>query len=375
MARRPPDAVLPWRHWSDTTLDLVITAVVTTGTLVPVLLPRPHGAAVAAALLASVPVFWRRRCTIPAGFVVAAATTWLSAENDLPPLPLGALVLTYTLAAQPSPARRLAGVAVGGVLLLVSLILPGEELIDSGYIGMFFATAYALGTGGRARRARIGVLEERARRLEEERAAAAARERTRIARDMHDVVTHSVGLMVVQAESGALLVDRSPERAVEAFDAIADRGRDAIAQLRFVLDALRSDDPPPARRAQPGLPAVPDLVAAARHAGVEVALVTEGEAREPRSEVGVAAYRIVQEALTNVLRHARAEHAAVTVRWEEDRLSVEVRDDGRGPAPAGGGSGHGLVGMRERVAACGGTLRIGPESGRRGFVVHATFPI
>ncbi|TMR35170.1 sensor histidine kinase, partial [Actinomadura geliboluensis] len=125
----------------------------------------------------------------------------------------------------------------------------------------------------------------------------------------------------------------------------------------------------------PGLPAVPDLVAAARHAGVEVALVTEGEAREPRSEVGVAAYRIVQEALTNVLRHARAEHAAVTVRWEEDRLSVEVRDDGRGPAPAGGGSGHGLVGMRERVAACGGTLRIGPESGRRGFVVHATFPI
>jgi signal transduction histidine kinase len=191
---------------------------------------------------------------------------------------------------------------------------------------------------------------------------------------MHDILTHSVGLMVVQAEAGPLMLRSDPVRAEAAFDAIADTGRDALTQLRTLLGALRPGENGH-REPQPGLAALPDLVERTGQAGLEVTLTSDGVPRRVAADVDVAAYRIVQEALTNVLRHADAHTARVRLRWAETVLEVEIADDGRGAGGAGGagGGGHGLIGMRERASACGGTLRAGPGNG--GFVVAAALPV
>jgi signal transduction histidine kinase len=209
-------------------------------------------------------------------------------------------------------------------------------------------------------------VDERARRLEEERAAAVAEERTRIARDMHDIVTHSVGLMVVQAEAGPLVLRSDPARAEAAFQAISDTGREAIGQLRQILGTLRGTV---AREPQPGLDATPDLLERARQAGLAVSVEESGDRRPVPAAVDIAAYRIIQECLTNTLRHAAARTVRLCLGWSERALTIEVADDGRGATALR--EGHGIVGMRERVGACGGTLAIDP----RGFTVTATLPI
>jgi signal transduction histidine kinase len=187
---------------------------------------------------------------------------------------------------------------------------------------------------------------------------------------MHDIVTHSVGLMVVQAEAGPLVIRTDPARAEAAFDAIADTGRGALAQLRGALGALRSDGNG-VREPRPGLDALPGLIERTRRAGLHVNLTSDGAPRPVTANVDVAAYRIVQEALTNVMRHADARAVQVRLRWVDTALEVEVADDGKGADGVTGG--RGLVGMRERTAACGGTLQAGP--GREGFVVAATLPV
>ncbi|GIH80945.1 sensor histidine kinase [Planobispora longispora] len=334
------------------------------------------------ALGASVPLLWRRKAPVPTASAVCAATTGLALAHALPPLPYGALVAVYTVAAFSARRERLLGGAAGAVLLAMSLAVPGESPDSFGYVGMAFVAACALGTGARARRAEIAALEERTRRLEEERTAIAAQERMRIARDMHDVLTHSVGVMVVQADAGSLAVRADPDRAEAALEAIARTGREAVGQLRRVLGALRSGDgaglaPPP------GLGEVERLVGQVRETGLEVAVEVLGEAGPVPADVGMAAYRLVQESLTNTLRHAGATAVRVRLSWSPDALRIEVTDDGRGPAPGGNAAGHGLIGMRERVEACGGTLRTGPgrggpEQGERaggGFTVTATLPL
>ncbi|MBG0816102.1 sensor histidine kinase [Planomonospora sp. ID82291] len=377
--------------------DAAITGAVAAATLWAALRWGQGGPwAAALGLGASAPLFWRRRAPVGTGAVVGAATTGLALAHALPPLPYGALVSLYTVAALSPPRRRLLSVAGGGVLLVASLAVPGESPDAFGYVGMAFAVAYALGTGARARRAEIAVLAERTRRLEEERAAVAAGERTRIARDMHDVLTHSVGIMVVQADAGFLVTRTDPGRAEAAFEAIAETGREAIVQLRRVLGALRSDGdgraggrvggsdgggraggraggtapvPPP------GLASLDRLAGQFGKAGLEVTVESRGEAGPVPADVDIAAYRIVQESLANTLRHAGASTARVRLRWSPAELRIEVTDDGRGTAPAGT-PGHGLIGMRERVVACGGTLRAGPrEGGDGGFAVTATLPV
>lgn len=344
-------------------VDAGVTALVTAATVLPTLLPEPQPWwAVVLAVLASVPVLWRRRAPVRVAVVVGVAMTGLVVWQA-PLLPYGPLVAVYTIAALSPPVLRLLSIPVVGVAVVASL-LPAHEGEDTyRLLGTAFAAAYALGASTRAR-------VERVRRLEQERETAAARERTRIARDMHDIVTHSVGLMVVQAEAGPLVTRSDPARADAAFDAIADTGRGALTQLRGLLTTLRTaggDHDP-----QPGLAALPELVARTGHTGLAVTLTADGEPRPVTADVGVATYRIVQEALTNVLRHADADTAHVRLRWTATALEVEVTDDGRAvhASPVGG---HGLAGMRERVAACGGTLRAGPDT--RGFVVAATLPV
>lgn len=323
-------------------MRLVLTAVVVIATVVPVAI-MAGWVAVVLAVLASAPVYWVFRKPLLVGAIVGVATTVLAAFFVAPLITAGPLLAIYVIAASSPPVWRVACVVVTVAGVTVSLAIPGESDLDTyRYLAVAYVGAYALGTNTRARRAQAE--------------AAAARERTRIAREMHDVITHSVGMMVVQAEAGPLVVRSDPDRAIGAFDAIASTGRGAVAQLREVVHALRS----------PGVSQLPELVTGV--ASLEVV----GEPRSLPSEVDATVYRIVQESLTNAMRHASASRIEVRVRWQERTVGVDVVDDGRGPA---GSQGFGLLGMRERVAACGGTVRTGPGPGGVGFAVHAVLPI
>lgn len=350
--------------------------VVVLATVLPTLLPPRPWWFVLLAVLGSAPLLWRHAAMLPVGLVVGAATTALVLSyRSLPSTPLlllpyGALVWTYTFAAARTSTRlRAVGLACLMAGVPVSLILPHENLETYRYITMAFIAAYALGASVRARREQHAAEDERALRLAEERAAAITRERTRIARDMHDIVTHSVGLIVVQAEAGPLIVRSDPAKAEAVFDAIGEAGRDAITQLRVILRTLRGQT---VREPQPGIEAVPSLVARARQAGLDAILEEHGTPQELPVAVGIAAYRIIQEALTNVVRHAAASTARVRVGWTPIMLTVEVTDDGRGREHVGGlREGHGIVGMRERAESCGGMLSVDPDV----FTVTASLPI
>ena len=199
---------------------------------------------------------------------------------------------------------------------------------------------------------------------------AVAEERLRIARELHDAVGHDVSLMVVQAQAvGATTSDRGVR---EATDAIADLGRRTMAEMHRTLRVLRDDDA--ARSPQPSLEALDEVLDRARAAGVDVRIAMEGPARPLDPALEASAYRIVQEAVTNVVRHARGGPATVTVRYGPDALELLVADEGAaGAARNGAAGGHGLVGMRERVALFGGTLEAGPRDDR-GFAVRAVLP-
>ncbi|WP_426512232.1 sensor histidine kinase [Dactylosporangium sp. McL0621] len=347
-------------------LDLLIAAAVAAATMFPAVwyLPFDPGTLLLG-LLASAPLVWRRRAPVVVALVTGIATTWLSLLNVLPDMPYGQLVATYTWAELAAPAWRIAAIVLTTAGVGISLVLPQENPPSFGYVGLMFVTAYALGAGVRARRDRIAFLEERTRRLTEEQAAAATNERARIARDMHDVLAHSVGLMVVQAEGGASVVRTDAGRAEAAFDAIAETGREALVQLRHALGVLREREPEPA-----ALEAIPSLVERARRTGLDVRL-ERGAVPTLDPRVGATAFRVVQEALTNVVKHAGARRVVVSLASDEGGFAVTVRDDGRGGAAV---FGHGLSGMLERVQAVGGQLRTGPRTDGPGFEVAATLP-
>jgi signal transduction histidine kinase len=352
------------------------------------------------AAVASLPLIWRRRYPLPVTVVLGIGTVGLAWGHAIEQVPFGQLVATYTFASLSTPAGRLTGVLGTVIGVFLSLVIPGTPVTALPAIGTAFTGAYALGTGVRARRDRIALLEERTRRLAEEQVAAAAQERERIARDMHDILAHSVSLIVVQAEAGPVVLRSDPDRAEAAFDTIAATGREALAQLRRALGVLRADEA--SRHPQPDLGGLPALAQAGREAGLEVSLEQHGGPRPVPAEVESAAYRVVQESLTNVIKHARASRVWIRLDWDGEGLRVDVRDDGQGrgdaggsdgrvrdhragPAPSGGNGrasgppdgaagGQGLVGMRERVAACGGRLSTGPGPDGSGFRVAAVLP-
>ena len=245
------------------------------------------------------------------------------------------------------------------------------------------AAAVALGLYFAARRATLDALHERAERMDRERELladrAVAEERVRIAQELHDVVAHNVSLIVVKAQAlGATVPD---ERVAEATDGIADLGRQTMAEMHRTLALLRTTGDDAAERApQPGLANLDRLLEQSRAAGLDVRLAVEGEPRELSQSLDLSAFRIVQEALTNVRKHAGPAQASVTVGYRPRALELSVVDSGdRGSAPAGAtaapaaAGGHGLVGMRERAAMFGGTLVARPRDGR-GFEVNAVLP-
>ncbi|MDI2127772.1 sensor histidine kinase [Yinghuangia seranimata] len=344
----------------------------------------------------SLPLIWRRRFPFSVAMVVAVSAIGYDRVPALPSqhLQYGALIAVYTVADRgPDVIRRWIP-----LLSVAGLLASGLDVSDLVYGNMFpllsLLAAYVLGCSTRTRRIHAATLEERAaqlvraRDLEADRAA--LRERERIAREMHDILGHAVSLMVVQAEAGAAVVHRDPDRAVAVFDAIADAGRDAMAQLRRLLGLLSDPDGGPragvdeaaARAPQAGVDTLPDLLARVRDAGLRVSFTETGPARPLPPDVSLAVYRLVQESLTNTVRHAHARHADVTLSWTPGRLDVEVRDDGTGPAAGAGaaksstsGGGHGLAGLAHRVQAAGGTLHTGPGEDGRGFRVAARLPL
>ena len=202
---------------------------------------------------------------------------------------------------------------------------------------------------------------------------AVAEERRRIARELHDVVAHSVSVMTVQAGAVRRLLRPDQERERQALEVIEATGREALTEMRRLVGLLREQGAMPEFAPQPSMRTVDVLVGTVREAGLPVELEIEGEPQELAPGVDLSAYRVIQEALTNALRYAGPAHAWVTVRWLRDALELEIANDGRSE-PGSTGGGHGLAGVRERVALVGGTVDSGPRDGG-GFVVRAHLPL
>jgi signal transduction histidine kinase len=300
---------------------------------------------------------------------------------------VGAMVATYSVAAYGAGRTPVVGALfITGVIAMVAAAAVGSDtdatLGDLAAAVLVFLTAWVLGDRMRTRRAYTAALEERARRLEQEREAqakaAVREERTRIARELHDVVAHNVSVIVVQATAAGRVLDADdadPVGVREALGTIEATGRAALTELRTVLGALRTDQDDQGRTPQPGLAKLPELVQRTRQAGLPVELRIQGEPLELPPGVDLSAYRIVQEALTNALKHASPTSATVLVRYQPNSLGLQVSNDDRGASPTDRDrGGQGLVGMRERVLLFGGDFQAGPQAGG-GYRVQASFPL
>ncbi|NEK59853.1 sensor histidine kinase [Geodermatophilus sabuli] len=346
-----------------------------------------QGPAVVVGLLLTIPLAWRRRRPVPAAAtVVAAGLLELAVVDEFLPANVSALVMVHALAAYAPRWAGRAGLALG----LLGAVLAGlryfatnatDALVPSvGSIGVAVVAAWALGDLRRARLRRLDDLHERARLLELERAAemrlAATAERARIAREMHDVVAHSLSVVIAQADGGRYAGRTDPDAATGALEAIAATGRQALTDMRGLLGVLREDGREE-YAPQPDVSAVAGLVEEVRASGLDVDLLVEGVPQPLPAGPQLAAYRIVQESLTNVLKHAGpAGRAWVRLHWRPDGLEVAVLDDGRGASAAmvsSDGQGQGVLGMRERARLHGGRLDAGPRAGG-GFGVHALLP-
>lgn len=345
----------------------------------------PSGSRSAALLFApatTVPLAWRRRAPLAALAVIAAAVVAQSLVAA-PPVSFGtflALMLaTYSVAAHGDRREALVGAAIGAVAASVQgLREPGDaSAFEVVYGIVYFGGAWVLGRALRRRRLATVELRDRAARLEHEREAraraAVAEERGRIARELHDVIAHSMSVIVVQAGAAEQILEGDPARAREALGSIRRAGNDALEEMRRLLGILRRDDEELTLAPQPSIARLEELLGQTQAGGLPVELVVDGQPRQLAPGVELTAYHIVQEALTNSRKHAGAAHAQVIVRYAPDALELDVVDDGRAAQP-GEGTGHGLVGMRERAALYGGVLKAGarPEGG---FAVHARLPL
>ncbi|GAA3431679.1 sensor histidine kinase [Kutzneria kofuensis] len=326
--------------------------------------PQFDALGVAWMLSGAVPLFWRNRWPYMV-YVISTvlAFSYLYSGNPFAPTPLFPALALYTLAKRVGPLRS----SIAGLVLIVGFVaaqfVTGGDMTDVRYV-FFVPVAVSIGVASRyvraSRRSQHEVFEERARRVAEE-------ERLRIAREVHDVVAHSLAMINVQAGVGAHVADRRPEEAKQALLAIKEASRAALVDLRATLGVLRSGED---RAPAPSLSRLDELLGSARGAGLSVEV--SGEPGDLPAPVDSTAYRIVQEALTNTVRHA-VDARTVSVRFSRDDgcLTVEVRDDGR---PVQTEPGNGVRGMRERALALGGTL-LAQSRDEGGFVVRAELPL
>ncbi|MFE5921748.1 sensor histidine kinase [Streptomyces sp. NPDC056468] len=346
---------------------------------------RPDALGWTLLLAAHVPLVWRRRRPLLVLLVaMVCIAPYHALENNHAAPIFATMVVLYTIAATGTVRRTLlTGAAVLGVTLILNALTNPDGTVELLRIsGWVFAFLFC-GIDVRYYRRYVAAIVERAERAErtreEEARRRVAEERLRIARDLHDLLAHSITLIGVQTSVAAHVLAADPERLnreaiAKSLDDIAGTCRTARGELRTTLELLREQGAVgEARGPLPGLDGVPDLVAAARLAGARVA--SEVRVREAPPAVGAAAYRIVQEALTNVVRHAGPEPAVRVELYEEQgALRVSVTDDGSCPAPRAPVPGYGLVGMRERARSVGGTLDAGPGD-EGGFRVSAVLPV
>jgi signal transduction histidine kinase len=334
-------------------------------------------------LVTTVPLVWRRRAPVVVLLVVLAGFT-IGDEAygiaDAAGSPFAGLLLALYSAGAYADRRgaRIAGAVLAAYLGLM-LVTSETPIGDFFFIGGIMFGVFGAANVVRSRQQLAADLAARTVELEHEREETAklavAEERARIARELHDVVAHNVSVMVVQAGAERrALGDERPETA-EVLETIEQTGRAALAEMRRLLGMLRRSDDELALAPQPTLDRVDDLVAQVRDAGMPVELRVEGERRPLPAGVDLSAYRIVQEALTNALKHAGPARARVTVRYGREELDIEIADDGAARAQTNGDAGgHGLVGMRERVLLFGGDLDAGHGRGG-GYTVRARLPL
>ena len=333
-------------------------------------------------LFTTIPIALRRYRPLTVLAVTVIAETLLLIFRPGAGAPVGVIVALYTVAAYCERRVSIRAAALAALPITVAVIVnngahTGQVIPELAV----FAIAWVVGDNIRTRRAYLAELEARAARLERERENKADRavieERARIARELHDVIAHNVSVMVVQAAAGEDVFDEDPGKARESLAAVASTGRAALTELRRLLGVIRAEDDrgDTAFAPQPGLERIDELIGQVREAGLPVELSVLGEARPLPEGVGLCAYRIVQEALTNTLKHAHASTAQVHLRYVADALELQVLDDGRGTTSLNGEiDGQGLIGMRERVALFGGELTAEPRSGR-GYEIRARLPL
>ncbi|MFI1334033.1 sensor histidine kinase [Streptomyces sp. NPDC020845] len=345
----------------------------------------------AVAVLASAPLALRRRYPLAVLWIVTVAVALTPTET--PRITSYACVIAAYGAAAYSPYRVATLASLPVAVFALSRLADGSlPVVQNEYVPLLILVPIVVAANGlRTWQLRAGESHARMSALERERAEelrrAAEQERARIARELHDVVTHNVSVMIIQAGAARKVMAATPDRAREALLAVEASGRAAMAELRHAMGLLTMDDGArggasdkaeatsdlaPDLAPQPGLGQLDALVARVREAGLPVELTVSGTPRPVPSGVGLAAYRVVQEALTNTVKHAAGSKAAVTVDYGDDRLRVAVTDTGGTPsASAAAGGGRGLIGLRERLAVYGGTLHTGPRPGG-GYRVEAT---
>jgi signal transduction histidine kinase len=343
----------------------------------------PRGSGVAWTALSCVPLVFRSRWPLPVVVLTLAVDlTAMAVVPDRVSTPAAALVALYTLATRSDrrtawTVGALAAVAVTGVYAATheEPLLVGTSLLRLDFV----IAATALGDAVRSRRLHLARVEARAERAERTREAEARRrvteERVRIARELHDVVAHHITLVNAQAGVAHHLMRTDPDRAYEALAHIKETSRAALDELRATVGLLRQpDDAPDSRAPLPGLADLDVLIGGIRAGGLSVTVTRTGPVRPVAPATDLTAYRIVQESLTNTHKHARAAHADVVLDYGASTLRVTVSDDGRPHAPQGPGTGHGLIGMRERATAIGGSLTAGRDPDG-GFKVVAELPL
>jgi signal transduction histidine kinase len=350
-------------------------------------LPRevPLPAHYTLAIVMCLPLIWRRRWprSVFAVLAVMAFIQWLAGIN-IAAGDFTLMVAMYTIAAQCAFRWALAALLVAelGMLMAIYRLIEQPHPQDTWKSTLPFAimigAIWLSGLYISTRRKYTLSLEERARRLERERDAqaevAAAAERARIARELHDVIAHSISVMVIQADGAAYTVDADAARARRAMEAIGATGRQALTEMRRMLGVLRENDGQATLAPQPGVEQLTDLVEQIRTAGLPVDFTVDGDPLSLPTGQELAIYRIVQEALTNVMKHAGPMATArVALHYGDRAIEVRIRDDGRG-ATFTDGRGHGLVGMRERAAVYGGDVSAEPAPGG-GFQVIARLPV
>jgi signal transduction histidine kinase len=360
------------------TIDVALSFVV----MLELIRNAPHAAPAIAGVVivaSSLPLLIRRRAPITvlcwttaacaAGFVLGFRST---------PLPYPALVALFTAASLVQPSRSLKAAAACTTLLIGSVAITQGVADDDWLIDwpISMAGAWILGYGVMVSRCRTELLERQADQITEDQAAATRlaiqQERAGIARELHDIVAHNVSVMVVQATAANRCACLDPEQARETLASLATIGRSALLEMRRLLDVLDTEDEPPDHWPLPRLEQIPMLVTHVRQAGLPVRLEVQGDVRPLPAGVELNAYRIVQEALTNTLKHAGRATAEVIISYHADALELYISDSGHGPQQPS--VGRGLVGMRERVGLVGGVLDVGTGHDG-GFVVAAVLPL